>query len=138
MHRLSSKRSVWYLRLAAVCWLVFLGIAVAVPSLLVFSFVKSDRTVSVLALWGGGIGALVYLFYLLFASGVRCPLCHVRMMSRNFCSINRRAKRTLGSHRVRVACGVLLLNYFRCPYCGESTEVEARDRSGRSRARRSR
>jgi len=137
MHRLSSKRAVLNLRMAALCLLGFLAFALVVPILLVVSFVTSDRMMSVYALWGGAVGALVYVCYLLFASGVRCPLCHVRMIARNLCSINRRAKRTLGSHRLRVACGVLFMNCFRCPYCGEATEVRARDRSGRSRRRHS-
>lgn len=137
MHRLSSKRAVLNLRMAAVCLFAFIGLVTAVLVLLVVSFVTSDRMMSVYALWTGVIGALVYAFYVLFSGGVRCPLCHVRLISKNFCSINRRAKKALGSHRLRVAFGVLFLNSFRCPYCGEATEVRARDRRGASRRHRS-
>lgn len=137
MHRLSSKRAVMNLRMAAASLLGFIGFAIAVPNLLLISFVTSDRVMSVFALWCGAIAGSLYVLYLLFASGVRCPLCHVRMIARNLCSINRRAKSTLGSHRLRVALGVLFMRCFRCPYCGEATEVRARDRSGRSRNLRS-
>jgi hypothetical protein len=123
--------------MAALCLMVFILLAIAVPSLLLVSFVTSDRDLSLLALQGGAAAAVTYVLYGLSASGVRCPLCHVRVISKNLCSINRRAKRTLGSHRLRVAFGVLFLNYFRCPYCGEAAEVRARDRSGAPRRRRS-
>ena len=135
MHRLSSNRSVRNLRLAAISFLIFAPIAAAVPALLVISFVESDREWAIRALQVAGAAIVSYIIYGLFASGVRCPLCHVHVIARNRCSINHKAKRALGSHRLRVVFGVLCLNHFRCPYCGESTEVRARERGDPPRKR---
>lgn len=43
------------------------------------------------------------------------------------CQKNRRARRLLGSYRLRVATGVLLRDRFLCPYCGEATKMAVRE-----------
>lgn len=123
--------------MAAVCFLMYVLAAAPVIPLLVAFFVTSRRDLALESLRFGAAAILLWVIYGLFASGVPCPLCHVRVIAKNRCSLNRRAKRSFGSHRLRVALGVLLLNRFRCPYCGELTEVRARNR-GVPRERRKR
>jgi predicted RNA-binding Zn-ribbon protein involved in translation (DUF1610 family) len=123
--------------MASVCFLAYALVAAPVIPLLVASFVTSRPELALDALRCGGAAILLWIFYGLFASGVPCPLCHARVIAKNRCALNRRAKRSFGSHRLRVAIGVLLLNRFRCPYCGELAEVRAR-RRGVARPRRRR
>lgn len=93
---------------------------------LVYSMVTVDREFMQLAL--ALIGATVFLAILQwgFSSRACCPLCHAKSIYHNGCSRHPDAKALFGSYRLRVACTVIFREYFRCPYCGESTVVKAR------------
>jgi hypothetical protein len=62
---------------------------------------------------------------------VRCPLCMVPPLVNRSCSKHKTAAKFLGSHRLFVAQSVLLKDCFRCPYCGEYTAMQVRERSRR-------
>jgi len=80
-----------------------------------------------------GIGAFFLAVFLrviqwFLASRAKCPLCMVPSLSNRGCAKNRNARKLFGSYRLRVAGTILLRNYFRCPYCGEPTVMELRQR----------
>lgn len=62
---------------------------------------------------------------------LRCPLCMVPPLQNRGCSKHRSAKTMLGSHRLKVAHSIIFADSFRCPYCGEPTTMEVRQRGGR-------
>lgn len=136
MHRLSSKRAVRALRISALSLVVSMIGLISVLLALVFAYITNDWEALVRALQAGAVPLFAYLLYKIFSSGVRCPLCHGGLVSKNLCSKNRQAKRLLGSYRLRVSLGVLSLNRFRCPCCGELVEVRARDRNNSQHTRR--
>jgi hypothetical protein len=76
----------------------------------------------------GLLGVLGLFFQTLLAQRVRCPLCMTPPLGSKGCQKNRKARPLFGSHRLRVACAVLAKDHFRCPYCGEPTQLEVRER----------
>lgn len=88
---------------------------------LLFSFVTTDRQTGILGLGLAGVSVLIALLQWMSASGARCSLCMMPVLSRKGCVRHRQAKRFLGSHRLRVALSILLKGSFRCPYCNEPT-----------------
>jgi hypothetical protein len=126
MHRLPSRYAVTRFKLAS--WAVFI-MHVMIPTtsgVLIYSVVVMDEKVMELAL------ALIFgttmLAIIQWSASRRacCPLCHARSISHSGCSKHRNARTLFGSYRLRVACAVIFREYFRCPYCGESTAVKAR------------
>lgn len=97
--------------------LVIAGAAMAFA----FSFVTNDRQPGILGLGLAGIAVLIALMQWIAASGARCSLCMMPVLSRKGCSRHRHAKSLLGSQRLRVALSILLKGSFRCPYCNEPT-----------------
>jgi DNA-directed RNA polymerase subunit RPC12/RpoP len=65
---------------------------------------------------------------LLMGGRIRCPLCMVPPLQSRGCARHRTAEKTLGSYRLRVAKSILLAGSFRCPYCGEPTAMQVRQR----------
>lgn len=80
---------------------------------------------------GGSAVALAILQWIV-ASGGKCPLCTMPVLSRRGCSRHRNARVVAGSHRFPVAFGVLFKGHFRCPYCNEPTLLEVREAARRS------
>ena len=97
--------------------LVIAGVVVAFLT----SFVTDDRRMSLVGLGLIGLTVLLTVLQWIFASGARCSLCMMPVLSRKGCSKHRHAKRLLGSHRLRVALSILLKGSFRCPFCNEPT-----------------
>lgn len=128
MHRFSSQASVRRLRIAA--FLLVLGVVllpVAIGWMVRGAFRQSPGEVAV----GFGLavaGVLFLLLQILVAQRVRCPLCMTPPLGSKSCQKNRKARPLFGSYRLRVACAVLAKDHFRCPYCGEPTLLEARER----------
>ncbi|HEY1122657.1 MAG TPA: hypothetical protein VGE67_13685, partial [Haloferula sp.] len=80
----------------------------------------------------GGSAVLLAILQWIVASGGKCPLCTMPVLSRRGCSRHRNARRVAGSHRIPVAFGVLFKGHFRCPYCNEPTLLELRETVRRS------
>ena len=126
MHRLGSQSSVFRFRLAALLLCSRCILAPGSVFLLVYSMYIGDQK---LALIGVGLGVLTLLVVLvqwLISARARCPLCLTPVLANKQCAKHRNAKKFLGSHRLRVAMGVLFKGSFLCPYCHEPTSVEAR------------
>lgn len=62
---------------------------------------------------------------------LRCPLCMVPPLHNRRCSKHRSVRKVLGSHRLATALSILFKDCFRCPYCGEPTVMEIRQRGRR-------
>ncbi|MEO5716766.1 MAG: hypothetical protein ABIT37_25025 [Luteolibacter sp.] len=126
MHRLSSRYAVTRFKLAA--WVLFF-MFLMIPStfgVLIYSMATVDREFLELALAFIAATAFLALLQWCLSFRARCPLCHAKSISHDGCSKHRNARPLFGSYRLRVACTVIFREYFRCPYCGESTAVKAR------------
>lgn len=56
----------------------------------------------------------------------KCPLCFVPPFSQQHHLRNSRAESLMGSYPLKVAVTVVCRGNFRCPSCGESTVLQAR------------
>lgn len=89
-----------------------------------------------------GVGLVIFSMALVIAQWIAasrtgCPLCRTPVLAPKACMKHRRARTVFGSHRMRVAFAILFKNRFRCPYCNESTVMEARETLHCSSPRRS-
>ncbi len=128
MHKLPSAASVRRFRLAA---FLLCAKCILVPVAVVVIAVAV--TVQNQALIFAGFGmffltAVIVLLQWLISTRTQCPLCMTPVLAKKGCVKHRHARRTLGSHRLRVAIGVLFSGMFRCPYCNELTSIKVRER----------
>ena len=131
MHRFPSKHSVTRFRLAALLlafkYLLLLASVVLVPSSL---FIHS-RQMTYAGLICLALAGLTLIIQCQVASRANCPLCVTPVLAVKSCVKHRNARRLLGSYRLRVTLAVLFLNRFRCPYCGECSLLQPRERGRR-------
>lgn len=131
MHRLPSHSIVRRFRVASLLvLLMFLSAPVALACIGYGFFSGEHRC---LAIAGAVVAAGVFCMVLNFiiAGRLRCPLCMVPPLLNRRCSKHKEAKTLFGSHRLEVAQSILFKGSFRCPYCGEPTAMEVRERGGR-------
>ena len=121
MHHPRHAHTIRSLRITA--FLLCLKRLVIAGAVVVFivSFATDDRQLGIAGLGLAGLSVLLALLQWISASGARCSLCMMPVLSRKGCSKHRHAKPLLGSHRLRVALSILLKGSFRCPYCNEPT-----------------
>jgi len=107
--------------------LMFLSLPVAL-GFLCYGFASKEHVWFSIA--GAVVAAGLVFVTLNFIIGgrARCPLCMVPPLVNRSCSKHRTAISILGSHGLFVAQSVLLKNSFRCPYCGEHTAMQVRQR----------
>lgn len=128
MHSYRSKRPIFWLRLCALLYPLVLLSFSALAAFVVYAFVNSSTEMMYQVLYGMGICVALLLVYLISAAHSKCPLCRSGPMSSKRCARHRTATKMLGSYRLKVVMGVLFLNRFRCPYCGESTRLKVREK----------
>ena len=127
MHRFRSSKALFRLRLGSFLFiLLFVSLAFLIPAVVWGTFLQhsSDLHYASIAL---GVAVISGLGYMMFGSGVRCPLCHGPLIGKSGASRSQKAARLLGSYRLAVASRVILLGRFRCPYCGEPCKCDTRD-----------
>lgn len=120
--------------------LVLLSLSlIATIALLSSAIYTAEHTFSLEALSSFGVTIFLFILYRVYASSSYCPLCRGPVLGGSSAQRNRRAKRTFGSHRLRVACNIIFTNTFTCPYCNESTKcvVKERPKGGQVVKRRS-
>ena len=123
MYHLRSQSAVTRFKLAS--WLLFFK-WLLIPSaiaVLMYSVITIDRQLAHLAAGMFATALLVGVIQWAISTRAHCPLCLAPPIAHRCCSKHRKAKRLLGSYRLRVACTVIFRNYFRCPYCGEPTAI---------------
>lgn len=129
MHRLPSKSILWRFHFAA--WIVIIKLIGLLPAFGVLGYGVWRRDLQWIVIGGSIFGAIIVLliFNLLLTSRLRCPLCMVPPLQNRGCSKHRDVKRIFGSHRLKVAISILTSGYFTCPYCGEKTVMEVREKN---------
>jgi hypothetical protein len=98
---------------------------------LCYGFVSGEH---IWMLWAGATvvaGLLCMFSAFIMSNRLRCPLCMVPPLQNRRCAKHNNVPTTLGSHRLRVALSILFIGSFRCPYCGEPTAMEVRQRGKR-------
>ena len=104
---------------------------IATIALLSYAIYTTERTFSLGALFSFGMTLLLFILYRFYASSAYCPLCRGPVIGGSGAQRNRNAKRTFGSHRLRVAGSIIFTNSFTCPYCNESTKCVVKERPKR-------
>lgn len=135
MHRLPHEEYVIRFRVAAALLLVKWLMIPAVAGLLGYALFHGKRDLVHLALGMGGVTVVLFIWQWLVAARCRCPLCLGLPLAHKACVKNRTATRLWGSYRLRVAHAIFWQGCFRCPYCGETTVMEVRQRRGAGRRR---
>lgn len=126
MHRFRSASSIRLFKAAALLLCVSFAAAPLAVVLLVLALLKSSHEQIHDLLWVGGVlGAVLFSAWIL-SHATRCPLCRVAVLGGSGCSKHSKARRLLGSYRLRPTVSVLLKGSFRCPYCGELVALELR------------
>ena len=127
MHHPRSNASASRLRTAALLLIGKYLLILTGLVLIAHAVWTGDKTATVGGLGMVGAGLVLLVAQWIAASGAGCPLCRTPVLAAMGCMKHRRARRFLGSHRLRVAMGIVLRNRFRCPYCNESTDMESRE-----------
>jgi hypothetical protein len=128
MHRLRSKSAIHRFRIAAVLLCAKCFLAPVSGGLLIYSLIRGDRQLTLIALGTMAFTVLVVFLQWLSAAHTHCPLCIAPVLASRGCTKNKHARKFLGSHRLHVALSILFMNSFRCPYCYEPTALEVRRR----------
>ena len=126
MHSFRTRRHIIWLKISALHYILLLFLACAVIVSAVLAFLHTDRELMTWSLIGIGACLWVGLVYRLAAGNAKCPLCQNPPMLSKKCRKHRNAIMLMGSYRLTVASSALLLNHFRCPYCGESSRCRLR------------
>jgi hypothetical protein len=136
MHRFQSSSTLIRLRFAALLLgLKYLLVPTAV-GLLIGAIFYDSRQWMLVAVGLGGFTILTMILQWILASRPRCPLCLTPILASKRCSKHRKARTTLGSHRLRVALAILFRGRFLCPYCHEPSVMEVRNKQPGPNGRR--
>jgi hypothetical protein len=127
MHRPRHAQVILKLKLAALLLCVNRLLILAAIVTAIMSVMSGEVRYSKIALVAGASAGVLTVLQWIFASGGKCPLCTMPVLSRRGCSRHRNARCVAGSHRMPVAFGVLFRGHFRCPYCNEPTLLALRD-----------
>lgn len=106
---------------------MFLSIPAAL-GLLGYGFMSKQNAWFSIAGMAVAAGLVFMTLNFILSGRVKCPLCMVPPLLNRSCSKHITAVSFLGSHRLWVALSVLFKGSFRCPYCGESTAMQVRER----------
>lgn len=128
MHHPRSISDARRLRLASLLLLVNRLLILAGGGMLMVSLFATDRHLTML---GSGLliaSILLFVAQWFAASEAACPLCGTPVLAPMGCMKHRKARRLLGSYKLRVAIGVIFTESFRCPYCNEPTAMDVREK----------
>lgn len=128
MHRFPSKSVIHRFRIAALLFILRSLLLVFGVPLLLWSMLMHIQEWFFVAVCMLAMFPLLIVVQWIVASKARCPLCFAQPLVQRGCVKNRKARRFLMSYRLQVAITSLFLGYFRCPYCGEPSEMKARER----------
>lgn len=129
MHRFPSKFVIVRFRVGALLF-ILRGVLIALGMpLLVWSMLLDIEDWFFVAVLMLGLFPVVIVAQWVVAAKARCPLCFSQPLMARGCAKSRKARRLFLSYQLRVAVSLLFQGYFRCPYCGEPTEMKVRERS---------
>lgn len=138
MHHPRSNSAARRLRIAS---LLLLANRILLPiglGLLLTSVLTNERHMMIYGLIAGLTGVFLIVAQWIAASHAGCPLCRTPVLAPMGCVKHRKARRLLGSYKLRVALAIMFTERFRCPYCNESTTMDVREKLRGSRPRGSR
>ena len=116
------------MKLGAITLAILCLLAISTVTLLGYAIYSGERPIALGGLAVLGLTILTFIIYRIFAAQAHCPLCRGPVLAGSGAQRNRHAKRTLGSHRLRVARNIIFTNTFVCPYCNESTRCVVKQR----------
>jgi hypothetical protein len=93
---------------------------------LLYSLAVVNRELGMVSMGLFAIAIILTILEWIFCARTRCPLCLTPVLAAKSCSKHRKARKLMGSYRLRVALGILCKNSFQCPYCSESSALELR------------
>ena len=111
--------------------MLFVAKCVLVPVttvVLAWAVITSNMELAFIGLVMAGLSILILVLHWVVAARANCRFCITPVMAAKGCSLNRKAKSFLGNYQLRVALAVLFTGGFRCPYCGEPSILEVRQR----------
>ncbi|MBJ05705.1 MAG: hypothetical protein CMO40_01090 [Verrucomicrobiaceae bacterium] len=120
------------MRLGALILVFLLLSLLTTVGVLGYAFFSDQRNLALGGLGGIFFTLLLFLIYKIFSSSAHCPLCRGPVLGGTRAQFHRYAKRTLGSHRLRVARDIIFTNTFVCPHCNESTRCVVKERNPRA------
>jgi hypothetical protein len=128
MHRYRTLRPIIWIRLCALFYLLSLVYSVTLFVFTFYAVLHHSHQMMLNLLYGIGGYVALWILYVWTSSLSKCPLCRSGPMSAKRCAKHSSARKTLGSYRLTVALSVVFLNRFRCPYCGESTRLQVKEK----------
>ncbi len=135
MHHPRSISDVRRLRLASLLLLGNRLLILTAGSLLLVSFFANDQHLMVIGSILVATSLVLIIAQWIVASHAGCPLCSTPVLAPMGCVKHRKARRLLGSYKLRVALSIMFKESFRCPYCNEPTAMEVREKLSGSRPR---
>jgi hypothetical protein len=106
---------------------MFLTLPVA-AAFLSYGVISKDVDLMRIAARVLGLGIFLKVLTYIMSGRLKCPLCLGAPLRKLGCTKHRTAETLLGSYTAEVAVAVLFKGKFRCPYCGERTAMEVRER----------
>lgn len=131
MHRLPSHTTLRRFRIASLLVALMFFSAPVALGFVVYCFVSGETRWMAIAGIVIVAGLVCRILNFIISGYLRCPLCMVQPLMDRRCSKHKSAPKLFGSHRLSVALSILLKGSFRCPYCGESTAMQVRERHRR-------
>ena len=116
------------MKLGSLSLLLLLFILSVSIALMAYALSTQEDLYALLGLCGMFTSLVLLILYRVSASSAHCPLCRGSVLRGSGAQRNRRARRSLGSHRLRVARDIVFTNSFVCPYCNEQTLCIVRER----------
>jgi hypothetical protein len=110
--------------------LMFLSLPLAVGFFLYGCYARDATWMQIAGIFLAAGFVLKVLSFML-ARRLKCPLCMAVPLINLGCAKHKSAQALFGSHKLVVAISVLFWEKFRCPYCGETTGMNVRERSRR-------
>jgi len=135
MHHPRSISDVRRLRLASLLLLGNRLLILTAGSLLLVSLFANDQHLMVFGSILVAVSLALIVAQGIVAAHAGCPLCRTPVLAPMGCVKHRKARRLLGSYKLRVALAILFRERFRCPYCNEPTALELRETLRGSRPR---
>lgn len=135
MHHPRTISDVRRLRMASLLLLGNRLLIITAVGLLLVSFFANDKHMMIYGSILVGISFILIIAQWIAASHASCPLCRTPVLAPMGCVKHRKARRLMGSYKLRVALAIMFRERFRCPYCNEPTVMEVREKLSSSRHR---
>jgi uncharacterized membrane protein len=135
MHHPRSISAARRLRIASLLLLANRLLILAAAGMLLGSLATNNHRLMIIGSILVAISLVLIIAEWITASRAGCPLCRTPVLAPMGCVKHRKARRLLGSYKLRVALAIMFTERFRCPYCNEPTAMSVRETLRSSRPR---